>query len=511
MPPSPACVPARALAVGLAAVSLARCGVADPPDRSGRRLRPAPLSTSPRRRPGSTTGHDRHRRDDVAATNASGPAVACSAASTCPGRSRCCRTAAPRERAQHRGGAPRPRARAGGRAARRGQLPIERTSRRGRPARARGAEGLRGQPGVLRLLLDRQRQPDRRGAVARRPPRRAAGHLRRNPDAATTTTVAGSRSGPTATSTSAPARPGTRPSRRTSSRSAARSCASRPRETRPGNPFGGSPIWSYGHRNVQGLAWDSAGRCGRASSAPNTWDELNLIEPGSNYGWPEVEGHAGQRRLRRPVAQWPTAEMSPSGIAMGPDGAVYMAALRGESVWRVPIHADGTVGEPERNLEGTYGRIRDVRFVGRSLWLTTSNGDRTTSSSRCPSPTWEPADLPRDRRGCRSLESASGARPLTRRWRACRSTTRSWTRCRIRQLAGQLGVDESEVRAGGRARRCPPCSAGCRPTPTTRPAPARSCTPWPITRRACRATSPTSTSTTARRSSATSSATTPTR
>ena len=59
--------------------------------------------------------------------------------------------------------------------------------------------------------------------------------------------------------------------------------------------------------------------------------------------------------------------------AIGPDGAVYMAALRGTSVWRVPIHADGTAGEPQRKLHGTYGRIRDVLFVGDRLWLTTSN------------------------------------------------------------------------------------------------------------------------------------------
>lgn len=142
----------------------------------------------------------------------------------------------------------------------------------------------------------------------------------------------------------------------------------------PGNPFGGSPIWSYGHRNVQGLAWDSKGRMWASEFGASTWDELNLIEPGRNYGWPEVEGQAGNDNFVDPVAQWRTADMSPSGIAMGPDGAVYMAALRGESVWRVPIHADGTVGEPQRKLHGTYGRIRDVLFVGGRLWLTTSNG-----------------------------------------------------------------------------------------------------------------------------------------
>lgn len=143
----------------------------------------------------------------------------------------------------------------------------------------------------------------------------------------------------------------------------------------PGNPFGGSPIWSYGHRNVQGLAWDRSGRLWASEFGANTWDELNLIEPGRNYGWPQAEGKAGNPDFVDPVAQWRTADMSPSGIAIGPDGAVYLAALRGQSVWRVPIGATGAAGTPERHLQGTYGRIRDVRFVSGRLWLTTSNGD----------------------------------------------------------------------------------------------------------------------------------------
>jgi glucose/arabinose dehydrogenase len=143
----------------------------------------------------------------------------------------------------------------------------------------------------------------------------------------------------------------------------------------PGNPFGGSPIWSYGHRNVQGLAWDSRNRLWASEFGANTWDELNLIEAGANYGWPQVEGRADREDLVDPVAQWPTSEMSPSGIAVGPDGAVYLAALRGQSVWRVPIGPDGKAGTPTRHLQGTYGRVRDVRFVDGRVWLTTSNGD----------------------------------------------------------------------------------------------------------------------------------------
>ncbi len=144
----------------------------------------------------------------------------------------------------------------------------------------------------------------------------------------------------------------------------------------PGNPFGGSPVWSYGHRNVQGLAWDSRKRLWASEFGQNTWDELNLIEAGKNYGWPEVEGRQGNPDFVDPVAQWATDDMSPSGIAVGPDGAVYMAALRGESVWRVPVTADGTAGKPTRHLNRTYGRIRDIHFVGNRVWITTSNNDR---------------------------------------------------------------------------------------------------------------------------------------
>ncbi len=146
-------------------------------------------------------------------------------------------------------------------------------------------------------------------------------------------------------------------------------------EPAPGNPFGGSPVWSYGHRNVQGLAWDSRKRLWASEFGQNTWDELNLIEAGKNYGWPEVEGREGNPDFVDPVAQWPTDDMSPSGIAVGPDGAVYMAALRGESVWRVPVHADGTAGKATRHLNRTYGRIRDIHFVGNRVWITTSNNN----------------------------------------------------------------------------------------------------------------------------------------
>ena len=146
----------------------------------------------------------------------------------------------------------------------------------------------------------------------------------------------------------------------------------------PGNPFPGSPVWSYGHRNVQGLAWDRTGRLFASEFGQNTWDELNLIRPGANYGWPEVEGSAGQARFVDPLRQWATSDSSPSGIAVTAEGTIYMAALRGESLWRVPFRG-GQAGEPQRLLNGEYGRLRDV-VVGPDgrLWVITNNTARGT-------------------------------------------------------------------------------------------------------------------------------------
>lgn len=97
----------------------------------------------------------------------------------------------------------------------------------------------------------------------------------------------------------------------------------------PGNPTVGSPVWSLGHRNVEGLAWDAEGRLWASEFGLHTWDELNAIVPGGNYGWPVVEGAARRPGFIDPVRQWAPADASPSGLTVGPDGALYMAALRG--------------------------------------------------------------------------------------------------------------------------------------------------------------------------------------
>jgi glucose/arabinose dehydrogenase len=144
----------------------------------------------------------------------------------------------------------------------------------------------------------------------------------------------------------------------------------------PGNPFGGpgAAVWSWGHRNVQGLAFDDAGRLWASEFGKDTFDELNLIVAGDDYGWPVVEGTGGAPAYHDPELTWPTDQASPSGLAYL-DGALWMAALRGQRLWRIPL--DGAhAADPTAYFEGAYGRLRTVAVApdGR-LWVTTSNKD----------------------------------------------------------------------------------------------------------------------------------------
>ncbi|MFF5444848.1 PQQ-dependent sugar dehydrogenase [Streptomyces sp. NPDC012888] len=142
-----------------------------------------------------------------------------------------------------------------------------------------------------------------------------------------------------------------------------------------GNPEADSVVYSWGHRNVQGLAWDGEKRLWAAEFGQNAWDELNLIEPGGNYGWPAAEGKAGKAGFRDPVAQWRTDDASPSGIAWA-EGSVWMAGLRGERLWRIPLDGTKPVAEPEAFLTGAHGRLRTVVALGGDrLLLVTSETD----------------------------------------------------------------------------------------------------------------------------------------
>ncbi|MFE3599896.1 PQQ-dependent sugar dehydrogenase [Streptomyces sp. NPDC059142] len=142
-----------------------------------------------------------------------------------------------------------------------------------------------------------------------------------------------------------------------------------------GNPEADSLVYSLGHRNVQGLAWDSDKRLWAAEFGQNTWDELNLIEPGKNYGWPVAEGKAGKPGYVDPVEQWSTDEASPSGIAYVA-GSVWMAGLRGERLWRIPLAGRESSADPQAFLKGDHGRLRTVLAAGGNrMWLVTSETD----------------------------------------------------------------------------------------------------------------------------------------
>ena len=149
------------------------------------------------------------------------------------------------------------------------------------------------------------------------------------------------------------------------------------------NPFPNNPLYSYGHRNVEGLAWDEDGRLYASEFGLNRYDEVNLIEPGENYGWPHVEGEGGEPRYVDPITTWSTSEASPSGAEILKDGAIpqwegdlFVAALRGERLWRLELGPGGQVTEREQLLRGQVGRIRNVvQAPDGSLWVTTSNRD----------------------------------------------------------------------------------------------------------------------------------------
>ncbi|MCP2029954.1 glucose/arabinose dehydrogenase [Okibacterium sp. HSC-33S16] len=148
------------------------------------------------------------------------------------------------------------------------------------------------------------------------------------------------------------------------------------------NPFA-SPVYSLGHRNPQGIAWTEDGRMWASEFGQNTWDELNIIEPGKNYGWPIVEGHGGNADYVDPAFQWSTSDASPSGLTVV-DNTLFMAALRGERLWsildgvHVPEGSVGLEGVISANpfFDGEFGRIRDVvPGPNGSLWMITNNTD----------------------------------------------------------------------------------------------------------------------------------------
>ena len=142
-----------------------------------------------------------------------------------------------------------------------------------------------------------------------------------------------------------------------------------------GNPRAKSPVFTLGHRNVQGLALDSKGRVWASEFGERDADELNLLVPGGNYGWPEIEGRGQDPRFINPRTVWsPTSTASPSGIAIKND-VVYVASLRGERLWQVPIKGAQTRDAKSWDL-GDAGRLRTIaQAPDGSLWVVTGNTD----------------------------------------------------------------------------------------------------------------------------------------
>ncbi len=146
-------------------------------------------------------------------------------------------------------------------------------------------------------------------------------------------------------------------------------------EPAPGNPRPGSPVFSSGHRNVQGLAFVGE-QLWASEFGDSIADELNRVDGGEDHGWPAVEGVGEEAAYVDPQVTWGTGEASPSGLALA-GGHLWLGALQGERLWRVEVDEQGrTAGEATAYLVGEHGRVRTVAEApDGSLWVTTSNRD----------------------------------------------------------------------------------------------------------------------------------------
>jgi glucose/arabinose dehydrogenase len=158
----------------------------------------------------------------------------------------------------------------------------------------------------------------------------------------------------------------------------------------PDNPFPGSPIYTLGHRNVQGLAWDPhTGELFESEHGPSgelgvhAWDEINVLQPGRNYGWPRVVGAAGRPEYVDPIVAWPGLSAPPGGITFW-KGDLYVPTLRSQALIRIHVEKQGGVWQVQgvyrwfafNHNDGRFGRLRDA-VVGpdAALYVLTSNRD----------------------------------------------------------------------------------------------------------------------------------------
>lgn len=162
----------------------------------------------------------------------------------------------------------------------------------------------------------------------------------------------------------------------------------------PGNPFG-TAVWSYGHRNPQGLDFHpSTGRLYSAEHGPSESDEVNVIREGGNYGWPAVLGACDggssretafceEHEVSGPLAEW-TPTVALSGLAVYASdripewtGSLLVTSLAGATLYRLGLTGDGTaLAEREALYQGEFGRLRDVLVAPDGLvYVATSNRD----------------------------------------------------------------------------------------------------------------------------------------
>ena len=147
----------------------------------------------------------------------------------------------------------------------------------------------------------------------------------------------------------------------------------------PADNPSGSAVYSLGHRNVQGLTFGPDGTAYATELGDSSWDEVNVITAGTDYGWPTSEGSGGDHGTD-PIFEFQPPSASPSGIAYA-GGSLWMAALRGQRLWQLPVDGDRPTGDPVSHLFGEYGRIRTVEAApDGSLWLVTSNTDGVSAA-----------------------------------------------------------------------------------------------------------------------------------
>ncbi|WP_054635723.1 sorbosone dehydrogenase family protein [Thalassobacillus sp. C254] len=136
------------------------------------------------------------------------------------------------------------------------------------------------------------------------------------------------------------------------------------------NPFEDSAVFSYGHRNPQGLSWDSEGTMYSTEHGPVGEDEINRIEAGNNYGWPLISGDETEEGMEEPLLQSGEDTWAPSGSAMINDRYLLVTGLRGEALFGVDVEEE-TI---ERFFEGE-GRLRDVFIKEETVYIITNNTD----------------------------------------------------------------------------------------------------------------------------------------